>query len=92
MLQELKSLSSGQAVWKALDKLPDSLPSLYAELLTRCTSRKTSSERKILKKLFACVAFSMCPLAVNEVEHLLLPLAGQDVLRVEEELRGDCVR
>jgi hypothetical protein len=92
MLHEFKALGSSRAVRKALVELPEDLTSLYAHTLARISSRKTPTEREMLRRLYALLSFSARPLTLNEVEHLLSVVANGERIHVDDEIQGASAR
>ena len=92
MLHEFKALGSSRAVRKALVELPEDLTSLYAHTLARISSRKTPTEREMLRRLYAWLSFSARPLTLNEVEHLLSVMANGEKIRLDDEIQGPSAR
>jgi hypothetical protein len=92
MLRELKSLGSGRAVWQALDDLPDDLYHLYAKLLKKSSTRNNPREWLEVKRLYAFVAFSMGPMTLNALQHLLSTFTQDNLIDVEEEISGYSAR
>lgn len=91
-LHDLKSLGGGRRLWQALDELPDGLDDLYTKLLTKNSARRSPMEWKEVKRLYAFVAFSISPMTLKELVHLLSPLTQNKLIDVEQEISGDSAR
>ena len=94
VLRRLNSIGrEGAALRFVRDSLPDSLPELYALLLTECQKRRTLEQFTTLKRLFAWLAFSKRPLTLSEATSLVQLIIGEDDLfSLDEEIEGKSAR
>ena len=77
---------------KAIDELPDDVPSLYDMILLNCNKKRTAPESAALKLIFAWMSFSERPLTLEEVYGLQNLKFGKIVVDLEEEIAGKCAK
>ncbi|KAL6408531.1 hypothetical protein AUP68_08389 [Ilyonectria robusta] len=89
ILQYLDSKGLERPAMKALDELPEDLPSFYNNLLATCSENLKEQERPLLKLIFAWIAFAERPLTLEEA-YSLLKLKFRKLIDLEAEIAGRC--
>ncbi|KAH7142803.1 hypothetical protein B0J13DRAFT_445006 [Dactylonectria estremocensis] len=89
ILQNLDSKGLERPAMRALDELPEDLPSFYNNVLATCSENLKEQERPLLKLIFAWIAFAERPLTLEEA-YSLLKLKLGDLIDLEAEIAGRC--
>ncbi|KAH7113132.1 hypothetical protein B0J13DRAFT_657304 [Dactylonectria estremocensis] len=89
ILQYLDSKGLERPAMRALNELPEDLPSFYNNVLATCSENLKEQERPSLKLIFAWIAFAERPLTLEEVYSLLKWKLGK-LIDLEAEIAGRC--
>lgn len=87
-MRRLNALSRETLVVKELDNLAENTEAIYRQLLEDCQKNRTGEDRKILRGLFAWLAYTKDRFTIADADMLIGIMQNENSLSIEEELEG----
>lgn len=92
MLRRLNAIGREFAIQNELEQLPGNIRDVYKLLLEDCQKARGPKDKAVLKKLFAWLAYSKEPLSLGSAGKLLLFIAKDCEISIDDELEHQCAR